>query len=182
MKMILCLLLFLTSFSTALAVGGPPTSYQVNNFGDKYTQTILGGTQVTTVRFKVTYQDLNTAGTGVRLNLGTQIPSGAVVKQVYYVVTTTFADNGTAGNADTSTISLGLNSNVDLKAAIAISDGTNPWDAGIKAGIPVNTVATMVAATAARYVGIVWTDGSGDSTALTAGVMDIYVDFVFPTP
>ena len=158
------------------------TSYMQNNFGDKWNFTILQGQQVTTQRVRVTYTALNAATTGVAISLGRSIPSGAIIKQVYYVVQTTFLDSGTAGNADTSTISIGANTNVDLKAAVAISNGANPWDAGIAAGIPVNTAATMIKLTAARSIKVVWTAGTGDATALTAGVMDIYVDYVFPQP
>jgi hypothetical protein len=177
MKFVLMIAMLLTGF-TATA----QTSNEVNNFGDKFTWTILQGTQVTTQRLRVTYQALNAKTTGVALSLGRSIPSGAVIKQVYYVVQTTFADSGTAGDADTSTISIGANTNVDLKAAIAISNGANPWDAGIAAGIPINTAATMVKLTAARNIKVVWTAGTGNATALTAGIMDIFVDYVFPQP
>lgn len=177
MKFLLAIAMLFTGL-TAMA----QTSYEVNNFGDKFTQTILQGTQVTTQRLRVTYSALNAKGTGVALSLGNSIPSGAVIKQVYYVVQTTFVDSGTSGDADTSTLSIGANTNVDLKAAIAISNGANPWDAGIGAGIPVNTAATMVKTTAARNIKVVWTAGTGNATALTAGVMDVFVDYVFPQP
>lgn len=174
--LVLCALLF-SGFAAEAQ-----TSYMQNNFGDKWNFTILQGQQVTTQRLRVTYSALNTATSGVALSLGRSIPSGAVIKQVYYVVSTTFVDNGTSTDADTSTISIGANTNVDLKAAISIVNGANPWDAGIGAGIPINTAATMVKLTAARNIKVVWTHGTGDSTALTAGVMDIYVDYVFPQP
>lgn len=173
--LVLCALLF-SSFAFA------QTSFEQNQFGDKWNFTITQGTQVVTQRLRVTYSALNAKGTGVALSLGNSIPSGAVIKQVYYRVITTFVDSGTAGNADTSTISIGANTNVDLKAAIAISNGANPWDAGVGAGIPVNTAATMVVTTAARNIKVVWTAGTGDATALTAGVMDVFVDYVFPQP
>lgn len=173
--LVLCALLFST-FAFA------QTSFEQNQFGDKWNFTITQGTQVTTQRLRVTYQALNAKTSGVALSLGNSIPSGAVIKQVYYVVQTTFADSGTSTDADTSTISIGANTNVDLKAAIAINNGANPWDAGIAAGIPINTAATMVKLTAARNIKVVWTAGTGNATALTAGVMDIYVDYVFPQP
>lgn len=171
--------LFATFFGTFATA---QTSFEQNQFGDKWNFTITQGTQVTTQRLRVTFSALNAKTSGVALSLGNSVPIGAVIKQVYYVVQTTFVDSGTSSNADTSTISIGANTNVDLKAAVAISNGANPWDVGIAAGIPINTAATMIKLTAARNIKVVWTAGTGDATALTAGVMDIFVEYVFPQP
>lgn len=176
-----CLIAF-SSFSHAQA---PSTLIMKNNFGDQFTWSILGGTSQAAgqygkylQRVSVGYAQLNTAGTGVAVSLGSEIPDNAIVTNVYYDVLTTFADSGTAGNADTSTLSIGVNTDVDLKAAVAINDGSNPWDAGIKAGIPVGTAATMVKLTDKRFIKVEWTAGTGNATALTAGAMDIYVEYV----
>ena len=153
----------------------------INNFGEQTQNEVIGGNGCLQLqRSKVTFAELNAAGTGVALvlPLSKAIPDNAIIKQVWYNVLTTFADNGTAGDADTSTLSLGLNTNVDLKAAVAISNGANPWDAGIGAGIPVGTAATMVKATAERTLKCVWTAGTGNATALTAGEMDVFVEYV----
>lgn len=153
----------------------------VNNFGEETQNQIVGGKGIVQLmRCQVTFAQLNAAGSGVALNLplAKLIPNKAIIKQVYYNVLTTFADNGTSTDQDSSTLSLGANTAIDLKAAIAISNGANPWDAGIGAGIPVNTAATMVKATADRTPVVKWTHGSGDSTALTAGVMNVYIEYV----
>lgn len=151
----------------------------VNQFGEESINQIVSANGLTNVKSAlVTFAQLNAAGTGVALPLGFAIPDKHIIKQVYYNVLTTFKDTGTSGDADSSTLSLGANSAVDLKAAVAISDGTNPWDAGIKAGIPINTVATMVKTTAERQCSVTWTAGTGNATALEAGSMVVYVEFV----
>ncbi len=130
-------------------------------------------------RASVLYSDLNTATTGVAFLTGPTIPNNAIIKQVYYEVLTTFVDNGTAGNADSATIKLGIeDQDNDELAAVAISDGGNPFDAGIHAGISVGTAATMLKLSAARQLAVTWTAGTGDSTALTAGSMDVFIEYV----
>lgn len=171
-------------FST-FAFAVPQTLIMKDNFGMQYTFSILGGTAPIAIqpgvymqRVSVGFAALNAATSGVAVTLGTAIPNKAIIQQVYYNVTTTFLDNGTAGNLDTSTLSIGANTAVDLKAAIAISNGANAWDAGIGAGIPLGTAATMVKTTASRFINVTWTHGTGDSTALVAGAMDIYIQYV----
>ena len=63
--------------------------------------------------------------------LGT-LPNGAVVVGGFIVVNTTFTSNG----ADAGTIAISVEGANDIKAAIAIADVTNPWDAGKQAIIP----------------------------------------------
>lgn len=70
--------------------------------------------------------------------LGALVPAGAIIRQAYYEVLTTFV---TAGS-DAGTIALKAGSTT-LVTAVAVSDGSNPWDAGIKACIQVGTAATM---------------------------------------
>lgn len=154
----------------------------VNNFGEQTTNQIVGGSGTQFLqRLAVGFADLNAAGSGVALVLGLAIPINAIIKKVYYNVTTTFADNGTSTDQDTSTLSIGANSAVDLKAAVTIANGANAWDVGIVDGIPTGTAATMVKATAARHVNVSWTHGSGNSTALIAGQMNVYVEYVLGT-
>jgi len=129
--------------------------------------------------FSVGFAALNAATTGVAALFGTAIPDNAIIKQVYYDVVSTFIDNGTAGDADSATIKIGLeDQDNDVLAAVAISDGGNPFDAGIHAGIQVGTAATMIKLSAARQLAVTWTAGTGDSTALTAGAMNVFVEWV----
>lgn len=127
----------------------------------------------------VGFAALNTAGTGVAALFGTAIPDNAIVLQAFYEVTSTFVDNGTAGDADSATIKLGIeDQDNDLLAAVAISDGANPFDAGIKALIPVDTIASAIKLSTARQLAVTFTAGTGDSTALTAGAMNVFIKWV----
>lgn len=149
-----------------------------NNFGEQTSnQVIPGQGTLALARIAVGFADLNAAGTTVALAISAALPISAIIKNVYYNVTTAFTDNGTAGNANTSTISLGANTNVDLKAAAALSG----FAVGISPGIPINTAATMVKLTAARQLKAVWTKGTGDSTLLVTGQMNVYVEYVLGT-
>jgi len=58
--------------------------------------------------------------------LGVTIPGNAIILRAYYDVLTTFTSAG-----DTATIALGVPTDGDIVAAIAINDGSNPWDAGL---------------------------------------------------
>ncbi len=150
-----------------------------NQQGEQFTCQLVSVRGLTRVLHKkFTFAQLNAALSGNSLPFLFGMPINSIVKQVYYNVITTFTDNGTSGNVGTSTISMGLNTAVDLKAAATLVGGT--LAAGIKAGIPINTVATMIKATADRVPTITWTAGSGDATALTAGELDMYVEFVVP--
>ncbi|HLC29629.1 MAG TPA: hypothetical protein VJM51_02470 [Dehalococcoidia bacterium] len=82
--------------------------------------------------------------------LGVTIPDDAVVCGGYVDVKTTCVSAG--GDAGTGALMVqGAN---DIVSAIAISDGTNPWDIGIKAIVPkANTPETTgIKLTAAREI------------------------------
>jgi hypothetical protein len=95
------------------------------------------------------------------------IPDNAVIERIYCDVITTFTSA-----TDAATIALSLQGANDVKSAIAISDGSNPWDVGLEDTIQVGTVATMLKLTAARkLVATVAVE------ALTAGKMYCYVNY-----
>lgn len=74
-----------------------------------------------------------TAGLAIgTFDRGPFMPIGAVITRFWYRVMTTFTSA-----ADTATISVGFVTDdaAGLLAAIAISDGTNPFDAGNRVGI-----------------------------------------------
>jgi hypothetical protein len=75
------------------------------------------------------------------------LPPNAIVTDGFYVTETTFTSA-----TDAATIALAVASGAagGIKAAIAISNGANPWDAGTTAIVPVGTVATFLAATTAQ--------------------------------
>ncbi len=99
------------------------------------------------------------------------IPINARVSRGFYAVLTTF----TSAGADAGTISAGLlvDDVAGIVAAIAISDGSNPWDAGMHECIQVGTAATMgELTTAARAV--TFTVGG---QALTAGRLVMVLEY-----
>jgi hypothetical protein len=129
------------------------------------------------------------ANTGERTvaahGLGVFLPSKAILTRVWVDVVTTF----TSAN-DSGTIALHAQSANDIVAAIAISDASNVWDAGIhgsKIGIPaladtatetalvVNALfaASMLKLTAEREI-----TATVAVQALTAGKANIYVEYV----
>lgn len=118
--------------------------------------------------------------------LAVHIPDNAVVTRVFIDVITTFTD----GDTDAATIAVHLQSANDVVAAIAISDASNVWDAGIrgsKIGYPnygadaAHDSAVEVAAlhaasylkmTAEREVTV-----TVAGVALTAGKANIFVEY-----
>lgn len=73
-----------------------------------------------------------------------ELPEGAYIVDGFYDVLTTF----TSAGADAGTIALGVATDTMVtKTAVAISNGANPWDAGIKALIQDGAVANIVGPT-----------------------------------
>lgn len=103
--------------------------------------------------------------------LGLKLPAGAIVLQGLVDVVTTFTSA-----TDAATIALRIQSANDLVSAIAISNGANPWDAGLKATVPVDTAATAIKLTAEREVQAVVA-----VETLTAGKLRVYVRYYLPT-
>lgn len=120
---------------------------------------------------KISYEDLVD---GSDVEFGPELPEGAIVLQAFVNVTEGFDGDGD----DSSTISLGLNTNTDLRTALAV-DNTY-WDAtGIKSTTPVRSAATAIALTAARRLKARLTIVSTD-TELEAGAADVYIEYVLP--
>lgn len=97
------------------------------------------------------------------------IPDNAVIVDSLVDVTTTFI---TAG-ADAGTVALQVEGANDIVSAVAVSDGGNPWDAGLHAGIPVGTVATAFKLTQARTPSVVI-----GGQAVTAGAMVVTYQYI----
>jgi len=100
--------------------------------------------------------DGGTEGT-ITLASTATIPDNAVVTAINYDVITTCTSSG-----DAATIKLNLPTDGDISTAIAISDGTNPWDAGAHLASVITPIA--VKTTGARAVQII-TAGGQDLTA-----------------
>lgn len=100
-------------------------------------------------------------------NLGVVIPKNAIITKVTYDVITTF----TTAGSDAGTIAIVAGA-TNLVTAIAVSDVSNPWDAGIHAGIQLGTAATMSKITVDSELAVVLA-----TQAVTAGKMAIFVEY-----
>lgn len=103
------------------------------------------------------------------IGLGVTLPNKAVITGGFVDVITTC----TTASADAGTMALHANSAGDLVAAIAVSDASNPWDAGRHDIIPDNTGSTAVKLTAAREL-----TATIATQAFTAGKFVLSVDYV----
>lgn len=118
--------------------------------------------------------------------LGVYLPIGAVVVRALYQVKTTFASATSAG-----TIALKATGTGDLVAAIAISDASTPWTAGLHGALPGNSAEATVAGdtailaaarAAGSYLGPMSAEKELTATvaveALTAGKLILWVEYV----
>lgn len=101
------------------------------------------------------------------------LPDNSIITFGFYNVVTTFTSA-----ADSATISLGVATDdvAGLKAAVAISDGANPWDAANSAAIIQtggDATENSVKSTAARSI-----DATVAVQALTAGKLYLYLEYV----
>lgn len=104
--------------------------------------------------------------------LGVLLPDNAVIVRSWYRVATTFTSA-----TDAATIALGVptdGSGAGIKAAVAISNGANPYDAGNVEGLQTGaTSAFHVQLTAEREL-----TATVAVEALTAGKLELFVDYV----
>lgn len=152
--------------ATSKAIGpylGPATKAAAS--GEGGVEVLVGlGTQLPGVRVVTGVLDsaLNSA-IGVHVLPGCQVPAGWIAVAYGYRVITTFTSA-----TDAATIALGVQTDgaAGLKAALAISNGANPYDAGIVGFV---TAAAPVFTTAARsLVATVAVE------ALTAGKLTVH--------
>lgn len=104
-------------------------------------------------------------------DLTIELPVNAIVIRSWYDVTETFQSR-----TDAATIAIGIETDdaAGIVAAVAISDGTNPWDQGYHEGIQTGTAATASEkATDARTVQL--TIGAED---LTFGALVLFLEYV----
>ena len=118
--------------------------------------------------------------------LGIFIPANAVITRAWYQVKTTFAD----GASNNATIALSIANAGDLVTAIAISDASTPWTAGMhgtKAGayaertVAGDTAILDAASQAGSWLGPLSAEKEIVATvavhALTAGRGTVYVEY-----
>ena len=103
------------------------------------------------------------------INLGAIIPDKAIITRTFYDVITTF----TTAGADAGTIALTSEGAGDIKAAIAVSDAGNPWDAGRHDGIQAGAVANFIKTTAARQL-VLTIAGQ----VVTAGKLVLFAEYI----
>lgn len=118
---------------------------------------------------------------------GVYIPTGAIITNAFVDVKTTF--QSTAGGTDLATIALMVQGAGDLVAAMAISDSTNVWDAGLHGTLAgsfaARTVAgdTAVLDAASRAASMIKLTAEREVTAtvataaLTAGKLAVFVEY-----
>lgn len=140
-------------------------------YGDSYSEPGITFRHVWKGTFS--YSDKSVSGS---CNVGDPIPSGAILLRSYVDVTTTFKGNG--DDSSTLAITSGQGAN-DVVLAVAIKTGT-PWDKGLHEGIQSGSMANAIKLTAERQPQVVVAIASTD-TALTAGSMDIYIEYVIST-
>lgn len=102
--------------------------------------------------------------------LGVKIPDNAIIIGGFIEVLTTFTSA-----TDAATVAVHAQSANDIKSAVAISNGANPWDAGLQAIIPKSNTpeSTGIKLTAEREL-----QATVAVEALTAGKCNIYVEWV----
>ncbi len=140
-------------------------------------------------RAKFDHADFGNLTAGDIVKSGVFIPEGALITRAWYYVETTFEGGGT----DAATIKLGLTSDDDeFVAALAISDGTNIWDAGfhgtlvgfggVESGDNAETAIENAASNSATFYHV--TQDGGDeimittaTNTVTAGKMYVFVEY-----
>lgn len=125
----------------------------VNVVVGKYSYAVQGGA----------VGDVNLLSDLLDTNSTITLPDNAVVKQVWVDVLTSV----TGGY--NSSVAVKAQTTADLYAATAVGSVT----AGIKAGVPVGTAATMIKLTADRTL-----KATISNDSLTAGVFNAYVEYV----
>jgi hypothetical protein len=124
---------------------------------------------------KATYDFGTDGGSAGAIDLGVNIPANSIIMGGIVDVVTTCTTAGT----DAGTGAISVESADDIVAAVAVSDGTNPWDQGLHAIIPVMTAGSAVKTTAAAA--ITFTIATQDFTAGKFHVILFYIPTVVDT-
>jgi hypothetical protein len=118
---------------------------------------------------KATYDFAVNGGAIGTVTLPVVIPANAVIMDGMVDVLTTF----TTAGANAGTVAIQVEAANDIVAAIAVSNGGNPWNAGRHDIVPVGTAATSVKTTVARNVKVVLAVQN-----VTAGKMNIFLRYM----
>ena len=124
---------------------------------------------------RATYDFAVSGGAISTIGLGVTLPDNALIRRAWYEVNTTFTSA-----TDAATIALNIPTDGDLVDAIAISDVSNPWDAGVVDIVNAANVAEdydtptgYLKLTGAREISVVIA-----VEAVTAGKATFFVDYV----
>ena len=111
-----------------IAVGASVPTFVGENIGKdgRIWQPSLDGTQVKHVA-RATYSYADDGGAVSTIGLGVYLPDNAIVTRAWYEVITTLTSNS-ANDAATVALTIPTDDANGIVAAIAINDGTDPWD------------------------------------------------------
>lgn len=118
---------------------------------------------------RATYDFAVNGGTIGAKDLGVTLPAKAIILDGLVDVVTTC----TTAGGDAGTMAIHVEGAGDIVAAVAVSDGTNPWDAGRHDIIPVGTAATSVKTSQARNI-----TATIAGQAFTAGKFHVFLRYV----
>lgn len=122
---------------------------------------------------RATYDFAEYGGAVSVIGLGVTLPDNAIVTRAWYEVLTT-CHSPTTPDAATISISIPTDDVDGILAAIAISAGANPWDAGLHEAIQDGTAANYsTKTTAAREISI-----EIAVEALDAGKFIVFLEYV----
>ncbi len=116
-----------------------------------------------------TYDFAEHGGAISAIGLGVTLPDNAIILDGMVDVITTL----TTAGGDAGTIALHAEGADDIVTAIAVSDGTNPWDAGLRAIKQLGTSTTATKLTAAREI-----TATIGGQAVTAGKFVVFLRYV----
>lgn len=120
---------------------------------------------------RATYDFAEHGGAQGVISLGVTLPDNAIITRAWYEVLTTL-QSGT--DAATVSIDIPTDDVAGIVAAIAISDGTDPWDAGLHEAIQDGTAGNFsTKTTAARELQITVAGGED----LTAGKFILFAEY-----
>lgn len=154
---------YLTGTGARIRVGGTFYTLLLDNPASD-------GLQATRIA-RATYDFAVDGGAISTIGLGVTIPDNAIITRAWYEVITTLTS---ATDAATIALSIPTDDVAGIVAAIAISDASNVWDAGIFEAIQTGTVANFsTKTTAARELSAVIA-----VEAVTAGKFILFAEYV----
>lgn len=150
--------------------GVTSTATELNLLDESATEPADGAFVAVMRMAKIEYDFATDGGAVSAIDLGVTIPAEAIIVLASVEVITTATSSG-----DTATGAISVEGANDVVTAIAISDGQNPWDAGVGPLIVVDPTdaSTHVKATVARQVTFTIA-----VEAFTAGKFNVHIGYI----